>query len=111
MLSFVLSISEFATKLVAGLSGTFFALLILGLFIGAKNKTPKKIDPDELKRKAKNQPESENADKKGKKSKSDKPKNKAESTENKQDKAESTNDNNGNNAAGATENMDADGNK
>jgi len=89
----VLSISEFATKLVAGLSGTIFALLILGLVIGAKNRVPKNINPDELKRKAKDTPETENTDKKGKKSKSDKSKNKADSTENKQDKPETTAEN------------------
>ncbi len=90
MFSLVLSISEFATKLVAGLSGTIFALLILGLAIGARNRVPKNINPDELKRKAKDAPEVENTDKKGKKSKSDKSKNKAESTDNKQDKSETT---------------------
>lgn len=97
MFSLVLSISEFATKLVAGLSGTIFALLILGLVIGAKNRVPKNINPDELKRKAKDQPETENTDKKGKKSKSDKSKNKAETNENKQDNAETANANDGKN--------------
>lgn len=97
MFSLVLSISEFATKLVAGLSGTIFALLILGLVIGAKNRVPKNINPDELKRKAKDQPETENADKKGKKSESDKSKNKAETNENKQDNAETANANDGKN--------------
>lgn len=105
MFSLVLSISEFATKLVAGLSGTIFALLILGLVIGAKNRVPKNINPDELKRKAKDQPETENADKKGKKSKSDKSTNKAETDENKQDNAETANANDGKNdtAESATE--------
>ncbi len=93
MFSLVLSISEFATKLVAGLSGTIFALLILGLVIGARNRVPKNINPYELKRKAKDTPETENTDKKGKKSKSDKSKNKAESTENKQDTTETTAEN------------------
>lgn len=97
MFSLVLSISEFATKLVAGLSGTIFALLILGLVIGAKNRVPKNINPDELKRKAKDQPETENTDKKGKKSKSDKSKNQAEANENKQDNAETANANDGKN--------------
>lgn len=97
MFSLVLSISEFATKLVAGLSGTIFALLILGLVIGAKNRVPKNINPDELKRKAKDQPETENTDKKGKKSKSDKSKNKAEANENKQNNAETANANDGKN--------------
>lgn len=97
MFSLLLSISEFATKLVAGLSGTIFALLILGLVIGAKNRVPKNINPDELKRKAKDQPETENADKKGKKSESDKFKNKAETNENKQDNAETANANDGKN--------------
>lgn len=101
MFSLVISISEFATKLVAGLSGTILALLILGLVIGAKNRVPKNINPDELKRKAKDAPETENSDKKGKKSKSDKSKNKAELTEDKQDKSETAN--NENNAANATE--------
>lgn len=97
MFSLVLSISEFATKLVAGLSGTIFALLILGLVIGAKNRVPKNINPDELKRKAKDQPETENTDKKGKKSKSDKSKNKAETNENKQDNADTASANDGKN--------------
>lgn len=97
MFSLLLSISEFATKLVAGLSGTIFALLILGLVIGAKNRVPKNINPDELKRKAKDQPETENTDKKGKKSKSDKSKNKAETNESKQDNAETANANDGKN--------------
>lgn len=107
MFSLVLSISEFATKLVAGLSGTAFALLILLLFIGAKNRVPKNIDPDELKRKAKDQPEVE-TDKKGKKSKGDKSKNKAESTDNKQDTAETTAENE---SDSATEKKESDGNK
>lgn len=97
MFSLLLSISEFATKLVAGLSGTIFALLILGLVIGAKNRVPKNINPDELKRKAKDTPETENTDKKGKQSKSDKSKNKAETDENKQDNAETANANDGKN--------------
>ena len=97
MVSYLLSISEFATKLVAGLSGTIFALLILGLVIGAKNRVPKNINPDELKRKAKDQPETENADKKGKKSKSDKSTNKAETDENKQNNADMANTNDGKN--------------
>lgn len=109
MFSLVLSISEFATKLVAGLSGTVFALLILLLFIGAKNRVPKNIDPDELKRKAKNQPETENSDKKGKKSKSDKSKNKAESAQDKQGETESTSETKSDNAA--TEKKESDGNK
>jgi len=105
MFSFVLSISEFATKLVAGLSGTIFALLILGLAIGARNRVPKNINPDELKRKAKDAPEVENTDKKGKKSKSDKSKNKAESTDNKQDKSD-TNENNADNSSKKEEAVD-----
>ncbi len=98
MFSLVLSISEFATKLVAGLSGTVFALLILLLFIGAKNRVPKNIDPDELKRKARNQSEVE-PDKKGKKSKGDKSKNKAESAQGKQGETESTYETKSDNAA------------
>ena len=105
MFSLVLSISEFATKLVAGLSGTIFALLILGLVFGAKNRVPKNINPDELKRKTKDAPE--NTDKKGKKSKTDKSKNKAESTENKQDKPETTAENKSDNAQSATEKKEA----
>ena len=104
----VLSISEFATKLVAGLSGTIFALLILGLVFGAKNRVPKNINPDELRRKTKDAaPETENTDKKGKKSKSDKSKNKAESIENKQDKSETTAENKSDNAQSATEKKEA----
>lgn len=105
MFSLVLSISEFATKLVAGLSGTIFALLILVLVVYAKNRVPKNINPHELKRKAKDMPETENADKKGKKSKPDKSKNKAESTENKQDKSKTAN--NENNDANSTEKKEA----
>lgn len=107
MFSLVLSISEFATKLVAGLSGTIFALLILGLVIGAKNRVPKNINPDELKRKAMDTPETENTDKKDKKSKSDKTKTKAESTENKQDKPETTAENKLDNAQSAAEKKEA----
>lgn len=106
MFSLVLSISEFATKLVAGLSGTIFALLILGLVIGARNRVPKNINPDELKRKAKDTPETENTDKKGKKSKSDKSKNKAESTENKQDTTETTAENESDSATEKKESSD-----
>lgn len=73
-------------------------MLILGLVIGAKNRVPKNINPDELKRKTKDAPEIENTDKKGKKSKSDKSKNKAESIENKQDKPETTAENKSDNA-------------
>ena len=109
MLSLILSISEFATKLVAGLSGTIFALLILLLFIGAKNRVPKNIDPEELKRKAKNQPEPETTDKKGKKSKADKSKNKAESAQDKQSKTEATSETKSDNAA--TEKKESDSNK
>lgn len=107
MFSLILSISEFATKLVAGLSGTIFALLILGLVFGAKNRVPKNINLDELRRKTKDAPETENTDKKGKKSKSDKSKNKAESTENKQDKPETTPENKSDNAQSATEKKEA----
>ena len=103
MFSLVLSISEFATKLVAGLSGTIFALLILGLVFGAKNRVPKNINPDELRRKTKDAPETENTDKKGKKSKSIK----AESIENKQDKPETTAENKSDNAQSATEKKEA----
>ena len=73
-------------------------MLILGLVIGAKNRVPKNINPDELKRKAKDAPETENTDKKGKKSNSDKSKNKAEAIENKQDKPETTAENKSDNA-------------
>ena len=73
MIQTILAISEFATKLVAGLSGVVFGALILGLVVGAKNKKPKDINPEELKRKAKEQPvEEEKATKKSKKSKVDK---------------------------------------
>lgn len=53
MIQTILAISEFATKLVAGLSGVVFGALILGLVVGAKNKKPKDINPEELKRKSK----------------------------------------------------------
>lgn len=73
MIQTILAISEFATKLVAGLSGVVFGALILGLVVGAKNKKPKEINPDELKRKAKEQPaEEEKSSKKSKKAKADK---------------------------------------
>ncbi len=107
MLGLILSISEFATKLVAGLSGTIFALLILLLFIGAKNRVPKNIDPEELKRKAKNQPEVETTDKKGKKSKVDKSKNKAGSAEDKQSKTEAASETKSDNAS--TEKKESEG--
>ena len=72
MIQTIISISEFATKLVAGLSGVFFGALILGLVVAAKNKKTKNINPDELKRKAKNQPvEEEKSKKKTKKAKDD----------------------------------------
>ncbi len=109
MLDLILSISEFATKLVAGLSGTIFALLILVLVVCAKNRVPKNINPDELKRKAKNQPETENADNKGKKSKSDKSKNKAESAQDKQSETKATSETKSESAA--TEKNESDGNK
>lgn len=41
MIQTIISISEFATKLVAGLSGVFFGALILGLVVAAKNKKPR----------------------------------------------------------------------
>lgn len=73
MIQTILAISEFATKLVAGLSGVVFGALILGLVVGAKNKKPKDINPEELKRKAKEQPvEEEKSSKKSKKPKADK---------------------------------------
>lgn len=73
MIQTIHAISEFATKLVAGLSGVVFGALILGLVVGAKNKKPKDINPEELKRKAKEQlVEEEKATKKSKKSKVDK---------------------------------------
>ena len=73
MIQTILAISEFATKLVAGLSGVVFGALILGLVVGAKNKKPKEINPEELKRKAKEQPaEEEKSSKKSKKAKADK---------------------------------------
>lgn len=52
MIYSLLAISEFATKLVAGLSGMIFAALIIGLVFGIRNKKPKNINPEELKRKA-----------------------------------------------------------
>lgn len=52
MICSLLAISEFATKLVAGLSGMIFAALIIGLVFGIRNKKPKNINPEELKRKA-----------------------------------------------------------
>ena len=52
MIYSLLAISEFATKLVAGLSGMIFAVLIIGLVFGIRNKKPKNINPEELKRKA-----------------------------------------------------------
>lgn len=41
MIQTILAISEFATKLVAGLSGVVFGALILGLVVGAKTKNRK----------------------------------------------------------------------
>lgn len=82
MIQTIISISEFATKLVAGLSGVFFGALILGLVVAAKNKKTKNINPDELKRKAKNQPvEEEKSKKKAKKAKNNEGQN-AQSNEN-----------------------------
>ena len=55
MICSLLAISEFATKLVAGLSGVIFATLIIGIVFGIRNKKPKNINPEELKRKASEQ--------------------------------------------------------
>ncbi len=55
MICSLLAISEFATKLVAGLSGVIFAVLIIGIVFGIRNKKPKNINPEELKRKASEQ--------------------------------------------------------
>lgn len=55
MIYSLLAISEFATKLVAGLSGVIFAVLIIGIVFGIRNKKPKNINPEELKRKASEQ--------------------------------------------------------
>lgn len=55
MICSLLAISEFATKLVAGLSGVIFAVLIIGIVFGIRNKKPKNINPEELKRKVSEQ--------------------------------------------------------
>lgn len=79
MLTSLLAISEFATKLVAGLSGVIFAALIMGLAFGIKNRKPKNINPDEIKRKAALQPEQ--TEQKSKKSKNKKGSDKSENAD------------------------------
>lgn len=55
MLQILLSASEFTTKLIAGLSGVIFAVIILIVAIHAKNRVKPEDSPAELKRKAKQQ--------------------------------------------------------
>ena len=87
MIYSLLAISEFATKLVAGLSGMIFAVLIIGLVFGIRNKKPKNINPEELKRKAlEQQLEKPEESKKSK-------------TKNNSEKADETNESSNNNTA------------
>lgn len=87
MIYSLLAISEFATKLVAGLSGLIFAALIIGLVFGIRNKKPKNINPEELKRKAlEQQLETPEESKKSKK-------------KNNSEKADETNESSNNNTA------------
>ncbi len=94
MINTILAISEFATKLVAGLSGAFFGTLFLVIAVRAKNKKTKNINTDELKRKAKEHPVEE--DKKSKKNKKSKDKadknNKAKQESASDSSAQSSND-------------------
>lgn len=55
MLQILLSASEFTTKLIAGLSGVIFAVIILIVAIRAKNRVKPEDSPAELKRRAKQQ--------------------------------------------------------
>ena len=87
MIYSLLAISEFTTKLVAGLSGMIFAVLIIGLVFGIRNKKPKNINPEELKRKALEQQRE-----KPEESKKSKKKNNSE-------KADETNESSNNNTA------------
>lgn len=57
MLTFILCASEFTTKLIAGLSGVVFAVIILIVALHAKNKVKPEDSPQELKRRAKQQNE------------------------------------------------------
>lgn len=57
MLINLLCASEFVTKLIAGLSGAIFAVLILVLAIRSKNKVKPEDSPAETKRRAKKQNE------------------------------------------------------
>lgn len=57
MLSDILSITEFATKLVAGLSGAVFAIAILLIAVHSKNKVKPEDSPAETRRRAKKQNE------------------------------------------------------
>ena len=87
MIYSLLAISEFTTKLVAGLSGMSFAVLIIGLVFGIRNKKPKNINPEELKRKAlEQQRETPEESKKSKK-------------KNNSEKADETNESSNNNTA------------
>lgn len=69
MLQFLLSASEFTTKLIAGLSGVVFAVIILLVAIHAKNKVKPEDSPQELKRRAKQQNEEVENNAKNKKNK------------------------------------------
>lgn len=74
MLTFILCASEFTTKLIAGLSGVIFAVIILVVALHAKNRVKPEDSPQELKRRAKQQNEEveQNAlNKKNKKKKHD----------------------------------------
>lgn len=55
MLQIMLGASEFTTKLIAGLSGVIFAVIILIVAIRAKNRVKPEDSPAELKRRAKQQ--------------------------------------------------------
>lgn len=55
MLQILLGASEFTTKLIAGLSGVIFAVIILIVAIRAKNRVKPEDSPAELKRRAKQQ--------------------------------------------------------
>lgn len=55
MLQILLGASEFTTKLIAGLSGVIFAVIILVVALRAKNKVKPEDSPQELRRRAKQQ--------------------------------------------------------
>lgn len=55
MLQILLGASEFTTKLIAGLSGVIFAVIILIVAVYTKNRVRPEDSPQELKRRAKQQ--------------------------------------------------------